>query len=195
MQFIQNNEQPSLSYTHVTGNRFCKQRNHTTIRQSFRGYTLIETLISLALFMLLSAAAFHLMYTVRHGSNVALKQQDAIDQLSLAMDSLVANIQRSHTIALLTRSDDVLLRLDLHVGHPPTGHVYQITYNPSATSQALSYHILSFGGQPSVYGISDIRIKNVGNRRLDIKISSLEPQPMTIKGSVDIRHIIVRSAF
>ena len=167
-----------------------------------KGFTLIEAVMSLALFMILSVGVLLLwQHTARNAAN-AIRTQNALDNLGIAMDGLLTNIEFSHTITLRTVGQNALTQLNLR-GLNPNGqpHTYIFTFYPSATpSQETRYKILRLGGQRYAYGIEMIRIVNVNNRRLDITITSVClcrtrcalvancASSITITGSANILH-------
>ena len=167
-----------------------------------KGFTLIEVIMSLALFMILSAGVLLLWQHTARNANNAISTQNALDNLGIAMDGLLANVEFSHTIRLHTNNQNIMTRLEL-IGLGPSGprHPYVFTFYPSATpSQETRYKILKLGGQRYAYGIDSIRIVNVNNRRLDITITSvclcrtrclnvsLCESRATITGSTNIMH-------
>ena len=157
-----------------------------------KGFTLIEALISLALFMLLSTGLLLLWQHTASIASRALVKQNALDNLHIAMDGLTSNIQFSHSLTLTTDSRQRLRRLDMQ-GYNPRGqhHTYFFTFNPYARPQDAIYKSLFFGGQQFAYGIQTIRIIHVKNCRFEITIESSRVPGLSIEGSVDIRHKFV----
>ena len=168
-----------------------------------KGFTLIEVVMSLALFMILSIGVLLLwQHTARSAEN-AIRIQNALDNLGIAMDALIRNIEFSHTIVLQTDSRNILQRLELEgLGPGPqiNPHTYIFTFNSNAQSWQAMYKSLFFGGQQYAYGIETIHIINANNRRLDITITSVclcrtrcaqidfcESQ-ISITGSADVLH-------
>ena len=170
-----------------------------------KGFTLIEAVMSFALFMILSAGVLLLwQFTVRNAEN-AIRTQNALDNLGIAMDALLRNIEFSHTIKLQTINQNVLRRLYLRGLNPQNQpHTYVFTFDPNAPSTSTRYKSLFFGGplgqQQYAYGIETIHIINVNNKRLDItiisvclcrircvQISQCESQ-ISVTGSANIMH-------
>ena len=154
-----------------------------------KGYTLLEALITLSLFMVLSFSLLFLWQYAARGAQNAIRMQNVLDNLGIAMDGLIINIQHSYKLVLNTDSQDVLRRLEMH-GYDPNGnpHTYIFTFNPNALPAQAIYRRLFFGGQEYAYGIRTIQIINVGYMRLDITITSICAHPVVFAGSVDIRH-------
>ena len=142
-----------------------------------KGFTLIEAVMSLALFMILSFGMLLLWQHVSRSSQSAIRTQNVLDNLGFAMDGLLTNIEFSHTITLRTDSENRLLQLSLEglsPGPTPRPHTYNFTFYPNATSaQETIFNILRLGGQRYAYGIETIQIVNERNKRLDIKITSV----------------------
>ena len=138
------------------------------------GFTLIEVIMSLALFMILSAGVLLLWQTASRSAQSVIRTQNALDNLNIAMDALLANIELSHTITLQTEGQNILRQLDLR-GLNPDGnpHTYIFTFNRNAQPSTAGYKSLRLGLQQVAYGIETIRIVNANNRRLDITIISV----------------------
>ena len=169
------------------------------------GFTLIEVVMSLALFMILSFGVLLLwQYTSRSAAS-AIRTQNALDNLGIAMDALLTNIEFSHTIVLQANNQNILRRLELTGLNPQNQqHTYVFTFDPNAHHTSSRYKSLFFGGQLGqqqyAYGIETIHIFNRGYTRLDITIASvclcrtrcaqvkLCSSRITISGSADIMH-------
>ena len=166
-----------------------------------KGFTLVEAIMSLALFMILSLGVLLLWQLASRSAVSAIRTQNALDNLGIAMDALLMNIEYSHTITLVTNNQNVLRRLYL-TGLNPQGqpHTYVFTFDPLALPSSPRYKSLFFGGQQYAYGIESIRIISADNRRLDINITSvclcrtrcasinLCESQVSITGSADILH-------
>ena len=141
-----------------------------------KGFTLIEAVMSLALFMILSFGVLLLWQHVSRSAQSAISTQNALDNLGIAMDGLLTNIELSHTITLHTNNQNILSRLELrgldHLGRP---HTYHFTFDPNARYSSAGYKSLRLGMQVYAYGIESIHIINFNNsnRRLDITITSV----------------------
>lgn len=157
-----------------------------------KGFTLIEALISLSLFMLLSMG---LLFLWQHSANTAeraIQKQNALDNLFVAMDAFTTNIQFSHTLELTTDSRDILRQLDMR-GYNSQGqaHTFIFTFNQNARPQDAIYKSLFFGGQQFAYGIESIRIIHIPKSHFEITIISSRVPGLYIEGSVDVRHKFV----
>ena len=170
-----------------------------------KGFTLIEVVMSLALFMILSFGVLLLwQYTSRSAAS-AIRTQNALDNLGIAMDGLLTNIELSHTLYLQTGGQNRLRRLSLRSLNPNgLPHIYTFTFDPNAHNTSSRYKSLFFGGplgqQQFAYGIETIHIVNHDNRRLNITITSvclcrtrcaqvnLCSSRISISGSADIIH-------
>ena len=154
-----------------------------------KGFSLIEAVMSLALFIILSSGVFFLWQHVARNAAETIRVQRVLDNLGLAMDGLIKNIEFSHSIVLQTNSQDVLLLLELcgynHLDRP---HTYVFEFSPNARPGQARYKSLFFSEQQHTYGIETIRIINVDYLRLDITIVSTCEHPITINGSVNIQH-------
>ena len=154
-----------------------------------RGFTLVEAVVSLALFMLLTVGVLLLWQHAARSAAYSLGMQNTLDNLGAAMDGIVRNIEFSHTIVLYTNSDDVLLRLELTGVNPSfQPHTYVFTFNPNALPTQAMYKSLFFGGQQYAYGIEEIRIVNAGYARLDITIVSVCASRVALRSSANVQH-------
>ena len=159
------------------------------------GFSLVEAVVSLALFLLLSLGILLLwQHSARSVAN-SVRMQNTLDNLAVAMDALVRNIEFSHTLVLYTESDDVLLRLEM-TGVNPGGqpHTYVFTFNPDALPHQPMYRSLFFGGQQYAYGIYRIRVLSVNDARFDITIVSSCENMLTLRTSANVlhKHVTVR---
>lgn len=128
----------------------------------------------LALFMVLSIGVLLLWQYASRSTQNAIRIQNALDNLSIAMDALVSNIEFSHTITLRTNSQHVLSSIHLTGLNPQNRqHTYEFTFNQNAATSSAGYKTLRLGLQRYAYGIETIRIVNESNRRLDITITSV----------------------
>lgn len=153
------------------------------------GFTLIEALMSLALFSLLLLGLMFLWSRQTESASEAVRAQRALDNIGIAMDGLIRNIEFSHSIELRADSGGVLLRLSLEgLNHNLAPHTYHFTFDPAAQPHEARHKSLMLGGQQYAYGIEAIRIVNVENRRFDITVTSDCETPRTISASVCVMH-------
>ena len=159
-----------------------------------KGFTLIEAIIALALFMILSIGVLFMWQYAARNARETIRVQTVLDNISIAMDALIANIELSHSIVLHTNNRDILRRLDLS-GYYWDGspHTYIFTFNPNALPHLTSFQSLfigipGLGGQQFAYGIYSIKIVNKYYLRFDITITSACENPITITGSANIQH-------
>ena len=168
-----------------------------------KGFTLIEAVMFIALFMILSIGLLLLWQHASRSAQNAIRTQNALDNLGIAMDALMSNIEFSHTINLHTNPQHVLISLRLTGLNPDNRqHTYEFTFSQNAPRSSAGYRSLRLGLQRYAYGIETIHIVNVHNKRLDITITSvclcrtrcaennlnLCPSRITITGSADIIH-------
>ena len=184
---------------------FCEAKssemNHKKSSDLNKGFTLIEAVMSLALFMILSFGVLLLWQHAARSAENAIRTQNALDNLNIAMNGLLANIELSHTIMLRTESQNVLEQLNLW-GLDPHGrpHTYMFSFQRRALHSSAGYKSLRLGLQQYAYGIELIQIVNQNNKRLDITITSvclcrarcaqnnLCPSRIIVTGSVCIIH-------
>jgi hypothetical protein len=146
------------------------------------GFTLLELIIALALWMMLSIGVFMLW---QHGSSTALRlmeHQSAFENARVSMDALIMNIQMSDNIILTTTRENVLRRIILP-GPDTLGRPHNFRFDFNAASS-----ILSFGDNEFASGIREIKIEYTESKHINITIQTTCEQPIILYGGVDARY-------
>ena len=158
-----------------------------------KGFTLLELVIALGVWMLLSVGVFMLWQHATGVSGRALQQQNVLENGRVAMDAMVRNIEIAHTVRIIADENDLLTRLEFPAYLTQVG-IPSFTFTFNAQSRRLN-----FGGNNELAsGIESIHMVYVPERRINITIqmaaddnedSPLPPgEPLILHGSVDVRH-------
>ena len=168
-----------------------------------KGLTLLELVIALAVWLVLSAGVFFLwQHTSNAGINM-LDRQDALENARGAMDALLRNIELSKIIRVTTDRENILRRLEFPDYPEQIGYIaYTFSFN-NYRPGLESYQRLNFGGNNELArGIAAIYITRTPlirpYRTIHIEIHTIcyvescsQPNcdhPIILHGSVDVRH-------
>jgi len=157
-----------------------------------KGLTLLEAVIGLALFMILSVGVFFVWQHTTRASAGLLARQYAFENARATMDALIMNMQMSRRIVLVTDSNNILQRIHL-IQRDPIGdpHVYRFTFDVNLPPGDLRYQRVEFNDNEFASGIAEIRIVYIQGNRMDITIVTGCPVPIIIEGSADVRYKII----
>ncbi|MCL2578031.1 MAG: type II secretion system GspH family protein [Defluviitaleaceae bacterium] len=149
-----------------------------------KGFTLLETVIALALWLILSAGIFMVWNYSTHRGTEMLERQSTFENARIAMDAMKMNFQLSRTIILRTGENDVLQSVTMNQLNPQgQWHDYRFTFN--AGQQRLTF---PDAGNEFASDISEIRIAYVNSSRMRIKITTDCEEPIVLEGSVCVRY-------
>lgn len=160
-------------------------------RKRIRGYTLLETVIALAIWAVLAAGASRvLVYTARTVTRI-VERQNAFENARAAMDALTVNIQMADTVLLETDTEGVLKKLTL-TERAPNGSPanYTFYFSKAAKPGEAKYHRLEFGlNDEFASRIETIILNHTGNRiTITVTTDDVTDPPFTLIGSADTRY-------
>jgi len=157
-----------------------------------KGLTLLELVIALAVWLVISVGIFFLWQHTSNASVNLLERQNALENVRGAMDAMISNIEMSKSVRVTTNGD-ILRRLDFP-GHLTTGsrNYYTFTFN-NYRPTAASYQQLLFGNNELAAGIAQIYTTYTRDRRsnisrIHIEIHTTCDEPIILHGSVDVRY-------
>lgn len=160
-----------------------------TIKQQKRksGITLLETVIALAVWMILSVGLFLMWQHTANASKALFEKQLALESARISMDILIANIELSHNIRLATSTDGILRQIFLcnpeYPERTPRDFRFNFTHNPTYGSS-----FTMDDNNEVTAGIALIRAAYEKGSHISIEIHTDCPDPIIITGSVDVRH-------
>jgi len=154
------------------------------------GLTLLEAVIALALWGILSTGVFLTWHHISRASQEIRASQSAFENARVAMDALIMNMQMAWDIELITGTNDVLQRLTLWERDPQgRPHAYRFYFDINALPGQAKFQRLEFGtNNEFAANIAVIRITYVENSRMNIFIETGCEFPVTLTGSVDVRY-------
>jgi len=160
------------------------------------GFTLIEAVIALAIWMILSVSVLFIWHHASNRTFAVLARQSAFENARGSMDVLITNLQMAKSITLEVCNNYILRELTLP-GFDPDGdpHSYVFNFDISLPSTAIRFRRLEFGDNELASNIAMVRIQPIGGRHMNITIETGCEFPIIVEGSVDIRYknlIIIR---
>jgi len=165
-----------------------------------KGFTLLEALIALGVWMVLSLSVVLIWQHTARRSYELIARQDAFENARFAMDALINNIQVARTIVLRVDGNyvlqDVLLTGYRWVIVGSSGewrlHTYEFLFDINAGPGNIQHHRLQIAGNMEfASNIASVRMIPVGEpgdwRYMRIAIRTGCDPPIELEGSVDIR--------
>jgi len=150
--------------------------------KSKRGLTLLELVVALGLWLLLSAGVFFLWHHTSGSTTNILQRQSAFERARGAMDALITGIQMSSKIELTTNEQNFLDRIVAH-GYDHNNAMRGFTFELLPNIQTLQ-----LGGNEFANNIAAVYIVYTIGRHMDITIYTTCQEPIVIHGSVDVRY-------
>jgi len=176
------------------------------------GFTLLELVIAIAVWMILTASVIQLFgHTTRETARI-IARQDAFENARVAVDSMVVNIQLAEDIELVKDAGNhMLYRLFLwqdnsFVADPTDRHRFAFMFDQYALPgpQSSMYQRLAFTGAPPntqlntgnalANGLSSVHVEySEENGWITITVTAGNDldHPITLTGKVNVRHKVV----
>jgi hypothetical protein len=167
---------------------------HLTTNKIRRGFTLLEAVIALALWLLLSAGVFLVWQHSASSSEVLFARQNAFENARISMDALIMNLQMAHRIRIVNNVHG-FRRLDLQPRQGPNPY-YQFHFEMAAAQLNLGFvanadnrpHDFSRGNE-FASNIAEIKMEyDCENKIMNITIKTDCNEPIILQGSVDVRY-------
>lgn len=157
-----------------------------------KGYTLLETVIALAVWAVLAiTAAGMLAYTAR--ANMRLTESSlAFENARVSLDALSVNIQMADTIVLETDHNGVLRQLTLTERAPngsPANYIFY--FSKTAQPGEAKYHRLEFGlNDEFASHIETVKLVYADDGYIAVTVTTDDTlgEPLTLTASVDARY-------
>jgi type II secretory pathway pseudopilin PulG len=157
------------------------------------GFTLIEALITIAIFIIVAAGTLQLWRYTSIRTLDILTASEELENARVAMDAILMNIQLAEEITLETDALGTLKKLTLTELNPiKDTEDYFFIYNSGANPNASLYHRLIFGKVSSnelASRIADIKIIK-SSSYLTVKITTDGEAALTLECSASIRNKI-----
>jgi len=159
------------------------------IRKRNKGFTLIEAVIAMAIWMILSLGVFIAWQHTTQQATTIITQQNAFENARGAMDAIITNVQMSRVINLIVCNNYVLWQMGLP-GYDAQGRhrPFEFHFNVNAPEGHTMHHRLNFGQNELASHIALVQIKPVNDTHLQITIKTSCEPPIMLEGSVDIRY-------
>ena len=158
------------------------------------GFTLIEAVIALAIWMILSVSVIFVWQHVSSRTSALLARQNAFENARVSMDALIANLQMAQSITLYVVGDHYVLRQMTVPGIDANGRVnnFVFDFDCRLTSAATRYRRLEFGENELASNIAVVRVRPIGvrghERHINITVETGCEFHIVLEGSVDIRY-------
>jgi len=155
-------------------------------KKSKNGLTLLELVVALGLWLLLSAGVFFLWHHTSGSTSNILRRQSAFERARGAMDMMITGIQMSQRIDLTTNEQNLLDNIIVWgYDHRPAMHNFRFAFFPGI--ETLRFN--SGDGLQSVAdNIAAVYIVYTTGRHMNITIYTTCEEPIVIHGSVDVRY-------
>lgn len=154
-----------------------------------KGFTLIELIIALSVWMVLSMSVLFIWQYTSNTVVNTITHQNAFENARASMDALVMNIQMANAITLETDGNNIMQRLTLTERNPQGQlHNYVFEFDVNAPQGALRRYRLIFGQNEFADHIGRIYITYTPDRRMNIIVQTNCEEPVILRGSVDVRY-------
>ena len=154
-----------------------------------RGFTLLEAVTALALWMVLTVGVLFLWQFTAKSSSEMIAGQSALENARIAMDLLVMNVQLADEVELRITRDGTLRSLRTYQLDPDYWREsYVFTFDPFTPQAEARRNMLLFGNNEAAREIQWIWIVPAEKLHFDITIRTTGDPPLTLTGSVDIRY-------
>ena len=165
----------------------------SNMKNTKKGFTLIETVVALAIFTIIAFSGTTLLiYSSEVSEKIGLKNE-LLENARITLNFMMDQIRMSEGYDLRTDADDTLIRLRCYKS---SGDESLFAFDKSLSSDAARYGQVTFGGNELSSYIADVKMKVDGNR-MEIRIitkskisqnSSIEVEPIEIVGKVSLRY-------
>jgi type II secretory pathway component PulJ len=161
-----------------------------------KGFTLIEAVTSLALWMILALGLMSIWQYTSRVSTAVIARQDRFENARVAMDPLLVNIQLAEFIRLEIDRDYVLKQMTLRQRNPE-GHLhnYIFYFNVNALPGEAKHHRLEFGlNNEFASHIKKVFVRRESESYFSVMLETADDY--ILHGSADVRYkeiIVIQS--
>ena len=150
-----------------------------------KGLTLLELVIALGLWAILSASVFFLWQHTSGSSLNMLERQSAFERARGSMDTLIINAQMADEIIIVANPQNQMERITFW-GLNPSGQRNDYIFEFLPGTQ-----VLRLGGQEFASNIAAIYVTHTPGRRMNFTIHTGCNEPIVLHSSVDVRYKLV----
>ena len=176
-------------------------------RKTSAGFTLMEAVIALGIWMIISVSVILIWQYTADRTNALLARQSAFENARGAMDILLVNIEMAKSIQLTVGRDYVLRNLTLpsyDAGGAPND--FEFDFDITLPPTAPRFRWLRFGNTELASNIAMVRVQPIGGQiaarpgsnfpvvfegmgeRMHVTVITGCEFPIILEGSVDIRY-------
>ena len=148
-----------------------------------KGLTLIELVIALAIWGVISVGVFFLWHHTSGSTVNALERQSAFERARGAMDAIAMNVQMASHVTLNTGADGRMQSLTIRARNPQ-GNLHDYIFTHVGDT-------LRIGGNEFASNIAGVYLVYVTGKRLDIMVVTGCDEPIVLNGSVCVRYKVV----
>ena len=155
------------------------------------GFTLLETVIALAVWLVIAAAAGRALIYAARASERLIGEREAFENARASLDAICANIRMAQKIVLETDGENVLKKLTLTEKNGTGLWDYEFYFNKSAAPGEAKYHRLEFGRNDEFASrIESVTMELVGDGRIEITVTTDGElcEAVKVRGSEDVRY-------
>ena len=189
-----------------------ENKQHLSNKKASKGFTLLEAVIALAIWMLLSVSVIFIWQFTSDRTNALIARQGVFENARGAMDVIIMQMQMASSIELWVGTDYTLQWIYLP-GYDPEWVMHEFRIDFVLDTSSEHFQRLVFGrrltppnpswGNEFARGIAMVRMEPVDRSRMDIRIVTVcrctvipvtlddcecLVAPVILEGSVCIRH-------
>ena len=163
------------------------------------GFTLMEAVIALAIWMLLFSSALVIWHNASRHKEILLERQSYFENARGAMDILLVNMQMARSIDLRVRPGDYVLRsmyLPGYCARSGRPHTFRFYFDIYLWPVSDRFQRLETGGEDGTLSgrnevasnIAAVHIRPVAGRYMLVTLKTSCDHQFVLEGSVDIRY-------
>lgn len=165
------------------------------MRRGSGGFTLLEMIVAVAIWMILLAGALQLLSYTTQRSTALLAQQEGFESARIAMDTLIVSLQMADRIILETEASGMLRRLTARqINTNNLDHDFVYYFNSDLAPGSLRFRRLDLGNQELASNILAIYfILSADRDMIHITLISCDilSEPIRLTSTVNIEHKIL----
>jgi type II secretory pathway pseudopilin PulG len=156
-----------------------------------KGYTLLEAVIALSVWLVLAAGAASVLLYASRNSERLISQSDAFENARVSLDALIVSIQMAGSMRIEVGEGHVLKKMaPVKPDGSSVSPDYEFTFKMDAGPDEASYQQLRLGNNEFASRIILITVKKAGEDRVTITVTAggYSGEPVEVSGSADVRY-------